>query len=511
MPKLNSIYNAPSFTNLYKTLGVTINDVRPTLDELNWELEQYRALEKEHDLRSNSLFQVLVLCDEILLGINYSAIDLCATLRANLCCCSQYENLYYTKLIYANIQECYKFLYYFEGTNNRAKKHTFLKKLQQRLTELEFTKFNAELEAITSDLLVFSESNLKNKDLRDITYHYNPNIEVVYNLTISANLDDILKNVCNPFLALTERIRKFVLQLRLAINSMLAKPLINGKYERIGKPLVSEVITQVAESLNRKENFVPLLERFIEQASKNVDGFYYKKIRFNNAAEHLLKVTQVKSLPKVVGEIQELTSAQMQIYFMGGDLACALRNYIIAESSFEKEFFLSRIYITKDATLEHFYGFNLGQKEISLWKSICAMIPSNDEDLIKESIELGNKFENFCKEDPERDILAHVADKGINQVPAILSTLGDIKLLKNLRTAYDLVTLFNIVGKFLDSLINSMNRVQKEETDRSRQEMKKQLDEILELVKKAPMQTDAKAEFIKTIEDGNAKIMRMFE
>lgn len=508
---LNPIYNAPSFSNLYKTLGITINDVRPALDELNWELEQYRAIEKEHNLQSNSLFQTLVLCDEILLGINYSAIDLCATLRANLCCSSQYENLYYTKLIYANIQECYKFLYYFKGTNRGTQKRAFLYKLQQSLSELVFSQFNTELEAITIDLLAFAESNLRKKELRDITYHYNQSIEFVYDQTISANLDDILKKVCNPFLALTERIRKFVIQLKLTINCLLTKPLINGKYERIGKPLVSEVITQVAENLNRKENFVPLLERFIEQASKNVDGFYSQKIRFNKAAEHLLKVTQVKSLPKVAGEIQELASAQMQIYFMGGDLACALRNYIIAESSFEKEFFLSRIYITKDATLEHFYGFNPGQKEISLWKSICAMIPSNDENLIKESIELGNKFENFCKEDPERDILAHVADKGINQVPAILNTLGDIKLLKNLRTVYDLVTLFNAVSKFLDSLLKSMNRVQKEETNRTKQEMKKQLDDILELVKKAPMQSDAKTEFIKTIEDSNAQLMQLFD
>lgn len=511
MPMLNPIYNAPSFSNLYKTLGITIKDVRPALDVQNWELEQYRAMEKEHDLQSNSLFQTLVLCDEILLGIGYSAIDLCTTLRANLCCSSQYENLYYTKLIYANIQECYKFLYYFKGTNRGTQKRTFLYKLRQRLAELEFKQFNTELEAITNDLLAFGESNLSKKELRDITYHYNQSIEFVYDQTISVNLEDITKNICNPFLALTERIRKFVIQLKLTINCLLTKPLISGKYNSFDKTIVSEIISKVADSLNKREDFVPMLERFIEQASKNVDGFYSQKKRFQKATEHLLKVTQVKTLPKAITEIQELASAQMLIYFMSGDLACALRNYIIAETPFEKEFFLSRIYITKDAALEHFYGFNQAQKEKSLWTSILAMIPKNEEELNSASIELGNRFESICKEDPERDIIAHVADKGINKVPAILSTFGDIKLLKNLNTANELVTLFNAVGKFLDSLLKSMNRVQKEESNKTKQEMQKQLDDILELVKKSPMQPDAKADFIRTIEEGNAKIIGLFE
>lgn len=508
---LNPIYNAPSFSNLYRTLGVTINDVRPALDELNWELEQYRAMEKEHDLRSNSLFQTLVLCDEILLGINYSAIDLCATLRANLCCCSQYENLYYTKLIYANILECYKFLFYFKDTKARTKKQTFLKNLQQRLTELKLTQFNTELEAITNDLLAFGESNLKKKELRDITYHYNTKIEVVYNLTISANLEDITKNICIPFLELTDRIRKFDIKLKQTINSLFTKPLINGKYNRYGKSIVVEVISNVAEILNKREDFVPILEKFIEQASKNVDGFYSQKNRVNNVIEYLLKDAQEKNLPKDIAELQELASAQMLIYFMGGDLACALRNYIIAETPFEKEFFLSRIYITKDAALEHFYGFNQAQKEKSLWTSILSMIPKNEEGLTIASIELGYRFENISKQEPERDILAHIAKEGINKVPAILSTFGDIKLLKNLNTVNELVTLFNAVGKFLGTLLKSMSRVQKENTYRTKQEMKKQLDGILELVKKAPMEPDTKADFIKTIEEGNAKILDLFE
>lgn len=232
MPNLNPIYKASSFSTLYETLGGTINDVRPTIDELNWELGQYRAIEKEHDLHSNSLFQLLVLCDEILLGINYSVIDLCATLRATLCCSSQFDNLYYTKHIYANIHECYKFLYYFKGTKDRNHKQTLLKKLQQRLTELEFTQINTELETITNDLLAFGVSKLKKK-LRDITYHYNQDLEVVYNQTISLDLDNVIKNICSPFLALTERIRILVTKLKLTINSLLTKPLINGNYKDV--------------------------------------------------------------------------------------------------------------------------------------------------------------------------------------------------------------------------------------------------------------------------------------
>lgn len=506
MSKLNPIYNAPSFRNLYEALGTTINDVRPALNEQNWELEQYRAFEKAYNLQSNPLLQILVLCDEILLGINYSAIDLCATLRAALCCSSQFENLYYTKLIYANIQECYKSLYYFKDTKVRNQNKAFIKKLQQKLTELNLSQFNIELETITNDLLDFSESKLKNKELRDITYHYNKDIEFVYNLTISVNIEEMTKSVCNPFLALTERIRTFVLHLKLTINSLLTKSLINSNYNRYEKSIVSEVVSLVAERLNKQEDFVPLLVRFIEQASKNVDGFYSQKKRFKKVAEHLLEVTQMKKLPKIVGEFQELASAQMLIYFMGGELACALRNYIIAETPFEKEFFLSRIYITKDAALEHFYGFDKGQNEKSLWTSIHAMIPEDDEVLMRESTEFSDKFESICKKEPERNILAHV-----NDVPAILSTLDDIKLLENLKNAHDLVTLFNAVGKFLSCLLKSMGRAQNEKTNRMKRERKKQLDDILELVKRSPIQADVKSDFIKTIEEGNAKIMGLFE
>lgn len=506
MSKLNPIYNAPSFRNLYEALGATINDVRPALNEQNWELEQYRAIEKAYNLQSNPLFQILVLCDEILLGINYSAIDLCATLRAALCCSSQFENLYYTKLIYANIHECYKSLYYFKDTKVSIQNNAFLKKLQRRLTELKLSQFNTELETITNDLLDFSESKLKKKELRDITYHYNKDIEFVYSLTISVNIEEMTKSVCNPFLALTERIRTFVLHLKLTINSLLTKPLINSNYNRYEKSIVPEVVSLVAERLNKQEDFVPILEKFIEQASKNVDGFYSQKKRFKKVAKHLLEVTQMKKLPKIVGEFQELASAQMLIYFMGGELACALRNYIIAETPFEKEFFLSRIYITKDSALEHFYGFNNDQKEKSLWTSIRAMIPEDDKVLMMESSEFNDKFESICKKEPERNILAHV-----NNVSTILSTLDDIKLLENLKKAHDLVTLFNAVGKFLSCLLKSMDRAQNEETNRKKRERKKQLDNILELVKKSPMQSDVKSDFIKTIEDCNAKIMGLFE
>lgn len=512
MPNLNPVYKAPSFNNLYETLGGTINDVRPDLDRLNWELEHYRKIEKEYNLKSNPLFQTLVLCDEILLGINYSAIELCATLRATLCCYSQFENLYHTKFIYTNIIECYKFLYFFKNTKDRPKSKAVLKKLQQRLTELKLSQSNTELDAITNDLLDFGELELGKRDLRNITYHYNQDIDFVYNLTISTNLEEMVKYVCNPFLALTERIREFVNKLKLAINSLLTKPLINEKHIRCEISIVSGVISRVAEQFNKKESFVPLLENNIEQASKNLDEYYFLKRCFQNVTEHLLKATQAKTLPKVLWEIQELVSAQMLINFMKGDLACALRNYIIAETLFEKEFFLSRIYITKDAALEHFYGFNKEQQEKSLWKSILAMIPANDDDdLTRESKVFSNMFENICKEDPERDILAHIADKGRNNVPYILNTLDDTKLLKNLNVSYDLVRISKLVEKFLDSLLKSLNSAQKAELKSAKQEIKKQFDNIQELVKKVPMQSDAKRDFIKNIEDCNIKLMEVFE
>lgn len=503
---LNPIYKAPSFSNLYETLGVTINELRPNLNELNWELKQYRTIEKDRDLQNNSLFQIIVLCDEILLGINYSSIDLCATLRANLCCSSQFENNYYTKYIYANIVECYKFLYYFKDTKARTQKQTFLKKLHRRLTELGFLQLKTELEAITNDLYVFGESKLIKDGLRDITYHYNQDIEVVYKQTHSVNLEEITKNVCCPFLDLTERIRKFIIKLKVTINCLLTKPLINDRYKSIEKSIVPEVISKVAERLNKREHFVPILEKFIELASKNIEGFYSQKMNIKNAEKQLLKVTQVKRLPKVVDEIEKLASVQILIYFMGGDLACAIRNYILAETSFEKEIFLSKVYFTKNATLEHFYGISEDQKKRSLWKSVLDMIPSNDEQLVTESVELSKKIESICKEDPERDILAHVADKGKNNVPSILNTLDDLNLLKNLNTAFELVSRFNSVGKFLDSLLTSMNRTQKEESYRNKQELKKRLDSIIELVNKAQIPADAKADFINSIKEENAKI-----
>lgn len=205
-----------SAKSLYKTLGLTIQDIEIKTDEVYKAIEFLRKSGVDNPLILNSYYASLYL--------NFINLDICAIYRLYLIGLTNYEQRFAVKQLYTIMNEGYKRLYGFDNKtldpNKRQPQNgsvwsTYLlcyKDCGNKIIEDAYQSCLSYLEK-------FNDPVIFNKEYRCHGAHYNSNHEEIYTFLCKLNAEEVTKGTQNFFGFMAE-IGKFI----SIINSNISIP-----------------------------------------------------------------------------------------------------------------------------------------------------------------------------------------------------------------------------------------------------------------------------------------------
>ena len=150
--------------------------------------ELYKALKVELAVRTlmdDHTPQLYFLTQELQNGVKFMLMDIGVLCRAELSVDNIYEKRFYLKNIQASISEGYKLIFNF----GKLRKKSLWKKLMMKISEEENKELINESIEIDKNLEIFGNTEI-DKELRDLTLHYDDEMIKVYQKTLSIDSEE---------------------------------------------------------------------------------------------------------------------------------------------------------------------------------------------------------------------------------------------------------------------------------------------------------------------------------
>ena len=212
-----------------------------------------------------------------------------------------------------------------------------------------------------------------------------------------------------------------------------------------------------------------------------MDSFADYKRGVITIEEYINKSLSGKSIIPEFGFMKDLLDVQMLVSFMEADMATILRGYIGAGSKVEYPLFLRRLTISRVSSLAHLIGYNEDDSD-SMWSSIMAVIPSDNQSLLNEAEVIKLKLKGMRKPE-DCDTIAkyvHLIDnhKYHSNIPAIMKNLTGISILSEIGASQEMVSLCGKISRFLAQLMGVLSESARQSRMESNKRLKQQLDKI---------------------------------
>ena len=419
---------------------------------------------------------------ELRMGIKFILVDLQTTLRACFSTEKAYEKRYHLKNLYAGMLEGYKLLYGF----GKMRKHTIWARIgEDLLAEMPtngmqpkvLEALRIQYNSITQQMLRIESTKTDNDD-RNLTYHYDDDLLLVYRLTLKTDSEE------KASLKYMDYIKVLGAMLELG-NQIEAVEAFAGKLLPIGKGHFDEIalafVQKVADTFGKHQQLPVVLSAAVDQGAKQLDSFADYKRGVITIEEYINKSLSVKSIIPEFGIMKDLLDVQMLVSFMMADMATILRSYIGAGSKVEYPLFLRRLTVSRVSSLAHLIGY---QKEgsDSMWSSIMAVVPSDNQSLLNEAETIKLELKGMRKpEDCDtRAIYVHLIDnhKYNSNIPAIVKNLAEISILSEIRASQEMVSLCGRISRFLVQLMGALSESARKMRIENNKRLKLQLDKI---------------------------------
>lgn len=171
-----------TISNLVVNSGIAINDL-------------YKSLKVELAVRSlmnDSTPLLYILTQDLQNGIKFILMDISVSCRAEFSTSNLYEKRFHLKNIQASISEGFKLLFNFGKQRNKS----LWMKLMIEVYNVCDDKLISKGLDIENKLIRFGTSNI-DKELRDLTLHYDKEMMEVYRKTSDISSEEIvIKKVC---------------------------------------------------------------------------------------------------------------------------------------------------------------------------------------------------------------------------------------------------------------------------------------------------------------------------
>ena len=182
------------------------------IKDLEYDTDQnIKRLKGLESFQGSEHYTVLKAIIETKITINYIDLDFCAAYCQYLSAKTHYEQRFAIKNINTVLSEGYKKLYGFT-----TKEDSFWKK-QIKIATDKYPELQEEYRGITNDLEDLKAKDVFNKEMRDLSVHYDVNPMKVYTMLANISAEEVMRRYIE-FALITKKIRLF---LRKLIESSL--------------------------------------------------------------------------------------------------------------------------------------------------------------------------------------------------------------------------------------------------------------------------------------------------
>lgn len=486
----NNSASKETIANLIKSSGLSIDDLYKSL---KGELV-VRSLMNEHTP------ELYVLTQDMQNGIKFILIDIGTSLKAECSVNNVYEKRFYLKNIMASISEGYKLIFNFGPV---LRKKSLWSKLLKKVCEDCNMELVTEGKDIERRLIEFGENEI-DKDLRDLTLHYDDKMIKVYQKTILINSEeDVIKKV-NDFMGILKDIMIFSNNVDVYCHSQSGKEKPSSL-----NPIelnVNQSHSLVCNLINKNGQIENIFNNLPKSATESLDMM----------ATHFEKTEKLKEFIHVftpaVGEIPEienvqaLVNVQLLIRFMMFDLVAIVDSYIKSSSDIEYALNLRRICVTKVSTMVHLYGYNSSEQDKSIWKKLDNMIPISNVELQNKNKEIGNNLNKITANTLDKDLrvrFVHLFDnsKGCTNLDEVVNSIEQINPIIPIFEIKLLLLFYKLINRFTISLMEVLTKDAHEKNRQSTKEMNDMMNANIKNIDESQLPDDIKEQLLDKMKD----------
>ncbi|BCS86354.1 hypothetical protein prwr041_22470 [Prevotella herbatica] len=340
----------------------------------------------------------------------------------------------------------------------------------------------------------------KDKEKRDISVHYDFDINKLYKYLVDISEEAEAKRLCH-FLSIVQPLNKLLLLPSTILIAVLNKDVKTGSFatekdDIIFRKFKNDLYPKIGDSL---QTFSTILD-------KNMRVYNMPE----NLPKELLSSLGDNGLTKIK-EILDKCKLGILLPYIYLDLGTAIRGYIKSESNIEKRWNLIRInLIIYEGWKKIYVPENAGEK--SLWeKNIYESIPLEYNDLKKESDsveQILNSYENNNIIKSIRHYYIHLREKRAFNLPFLLDELSKLNEFNELAKVLDFINILPNIYKLSDAIIRIDSA---QEDNKYKQELLEPINKIKQLIGNSNMPEKDKDDCIKQIDNGHDELKKLFD
>lgn len=327
-----------------ETIASLIQNTGKIIQELYIALKSDFAIRRSLDESMPHLYSVT---HDIKICIRFILMDIGVSCRALFQANFVYEKRFHLKNILASISEDFKVIMNF----GKSRKYALWNLLEDELVHIDNSDLIDSYNKIKLRLIEFGDNRI-DKDIRDLTLHYDDAMIKVFEKTASLNSEeDIMRLLCD-FWAILQDMLNFTYTLDEYIKASTGIPKPNEATNV--QFCVSHDHKMIRSLIDNKGKLESAILTVLPKATNQLDGM----------AQHYFQIQKIQKFIKEnalsniefpeLYNLETLANHELLIRFMSLDLASVLNAYLHSESDIEASLNLRRIVVIKTSTFVHF-------------------------------------------------------------------------------------------------------------------------------------------------------------
>lgn len=419
--------------------------------------------------------EILKIAQGLRVGTVFSLIDTGSLLTSEIRATTPIEKRFLMKSTYASISEGYKLIY----SLGKVKKHSYLSKLKTMCPNV----FIIKIEGIENKLNSFEKSHLRDKVLRDVAYHYNNDMFVVYDKTIEMSNEEDFARIISSYLDILNDIYLLIDEIRCMCVPHVWIPTITSQSDN---ELINSRIHQAIIKWMRINHIHKIIPNYLISSAKTMDAIS-RSMRMIKKVKKIMGeggITDV-SITQAAENVYEMQNAYLIMQFYYIDIASIVMAYLNTAHYSENILIIRRMHVAYVSILDHLYGYSEEHQKVSFLQKIIGIIPPENTLLMQNATEIMGQIEQLIDNNDNslRHLFVHYAENNGNRehyIGEILKRLDRLNPSTELSKSEKLL----IVCQRIQSLSKELIGVLAKEAENSRKESEKELNLLFETLNK---------------------------
>lgn len=462
--------------------------------------ELYKALKVELVVRSlmdTHTPQLYILTQDLQNGIKFILMDISVSCRAEFAVDNVYEKRFYMKNIQASISEGYKLIFNF----GKLRRRSLWKELMVKVCEDGNQKLINECVEIDKNLETFGETEI-DKELRDLTLHYDDEMIKVYQKIIAVNSEEkVMQTVCRfwkllqDIILFTQKVDAYCLEITGIDKTYPSYPIIlkvNPSHQIVGN------------LINKESKLENVLKNIIQRGAESIDTLAKYWFSTKRIEKYMQENASIISNISEIDNIQELANIHLLLQFMMLDLAAIVDAYLKSSSNIEYALNLRRVCVTKVSTMVHLYGYNSDERNCSIWMKVKEMIPKDSIDLKDAADEISNVLDKIVGNINDKELRStfiHLFDnsKSCADITKVVSAIESINPMEQIVEARLLLDVHKCLMNFITNLMDVLSQNAHEKNIESTRVINDKLNESIHKIEESQLPDEQKKHIIAII------------